>query len=91
MGVCLFLVGLSSIAARRAAKKIVCACRYGVPQLVIIWQARLAVLGAALFQTSRRRSSRWSIALCPAEHVAPTRPSRDGSAGRIFRPPLLRR
>jgi short-subunit dehydrogenase len=40
---------LSSIAARRAARQIVHACRYGRPQLVITWQARLMTLAAAIF------------------------------------------
>jgi NAD(P)-dependent dehydrogenase (short-subunit alcohol dehydrogenase family) len=40
---------VTSMAASRAAKKIVRACRYGQPQLIISWQARLAALGAALF------------------------------------------
>ncbi|SRR5260221_7187645 len=41
---------LSSIAARRAARQIVIrACRYSQAQLVITLQARLALIGAALF------------------------------------------
>jgi NAD(P)-dependent dehydrogenase (short-subunit alcohol dehydrogenase family) len=40
---------LSSIAASRAARQIIRACRYGRPQLTITWQARLTVLASAVF------------------------------------------
>jgi NAD(P)-dependent dehydrogenase (short-subunit alcohol dehydrogenase family) len=47
---------LNSISARRAAAKIVEACRHGQPELVITLQARLAIIAQALFPNSFARA-----------------------------------
>lgn len=56
---------LLSVAAERAAEKIVAACRRGQAALVIGWPARLGIIGNALFPSLTGEAMKWINRILP--------------------------